>query len=529
MSATRVSWWSKSSLLVQVFVLSLLVLAGAVLVIQASERPALRMRVDLTQDQANSLDSETAELLAALPEEATLDVFLWPAPRVNSGDRGALSMQFAVRQAAAQLDELLLVASEASLGKLRLQAWDVSDLASVEGRLGELRVEVGELEDRTPIGWVRGGLVVSMGQRRTVLKLLPDLAQISWGDPRPSSFVPASVDAFLGEEALAEALGRVASESAPLVVFSRGQGEPSIEPGEEQGMLRLAAALEQEGFRIGEWDPQRDGVLPEGTDVLVLAGPEQPFPATARVALDDYLAGGGRVLAALGRRFGEDQDSLERWLEGVGIVPRRGLVCGFVQNPLTGRISDGVPESAQVITRGRNASSSNAATRKLHERDRSTVFTYTRSFDRGKTPTGGLLQELLTSPQDTWRDLPGPEGELPNYRWDQGRETLGQFALAMFSEVPGNNPERYGRVMALGTVIAMLDDSFETNRDLLLNSFNWLADREFRVRLATKRTEQVVLDVSDASKLAVVRGVALFGLPGLSLVLGVLLIFLRRR
>ena len=57
MSATRVSWWSKSSLLVQVFVLSLLVLAGAVLVIQASERPALRMRVDLTQDQANSLDS----------------------------------------------------------------------------------------------------------------------------------------------------------------------------------------------------------------------------------------------------------------------------------------------------------------------------------------------------------------------------------------------------------------------------------------------------------------------------------------
>jgi hypothetical protein len=200
-----------------------------------------------------------------------------------------------------------------------------------------------------------------------------------------------------------------------------------------------------------------------------------------------------------------------------------------VQNPLTGRISDGVPESAQVITRGRNASSSNAATRKLHERDRSTVFTYTRSFDRGKTPTGGLLQELLTSPQDTWRDLPGPEGELPNYRWDQGRETLGQFALAMFSEVPGNNPERYGRVMALGTVIALLDESFETNRDLLLNSFNWLADREFRVRLATKRTEQVVLDVNDASKLAAVRGVALFGLPGLSLVLGVLLIFLRRR
>jgi hypothetical protein len=160
MSATRVGWWSKSSLLVQVFVLSLLVLAGAVLVIQASERPALRMRVDLTQDQANSLDPETAELLAALPEEATLDVFLWPAPRVNAGDRGALSMQFAVRQAAAQLDELLLVASEASLGKLRLQAWDVSDLASVEGRLGELRVEVGELEDRTPIGGARrrGGL-----------------------------------------------------------------------------------------------------------------------------------------------------------------------------------------------------------------------------------------------------------------------------------------------------------------------------------------------------------------------------------
>lgn len=529
MKATRVGWWSKGTLLVQVVLVSLLVVVGAVLAVQAAERPALRMRWDLTENRSNSLDSETAELLQALPEEATLDVFVWPAPRVNTSDQGALSMQYAVRQAASQLDELLLVASEASLGRLQLKAWDVSDLAAVEGRLGELRVEVGELEERTPIGRVRGGVVISMGDRRTVLKLLPDVAQVSWGDPRPSSFVPAGVDVFRGEEAIAEALGRVASESAPLVVFSRGQGEPSIEPGEEQGLARLAVALEQEGFQIGEWDPQRDGALPEGTDILVLAGPEQPFPPGAVVALDNYLASGGRVLAALGRKFNESPDSLEQWLEGVGILPRRGLVCGFVQNPLTGRIDDGVVESAQVWTRGRNASSSHPATRKLHERDRSTVFTYTRSFDRGRTPAGGLLQELLTSPKDTWRDLPGTDGGVPNYRWDADRESLGQFALAMFAEVPGTNPERYGRVQALGTVIALLDESFETNRDLLLNSFNWLADREFRVRLAKRRETRPTLDVDDAGTLSAVRGLALFGLPGISLILGLALFFRRRR
>ena len=84
------------------------------------------------------------------------------------------------------------------------------------------------------------------------------------------------------------------------------------------------------------------------------------------------------------------------------------------------------------------------------------------------------------------------------------------------------------RVLAVGTPEVFCDMLFDTNRDFLLNAFNWAADREFRVSISTRDPERRGLALGEGNELLWIRRVLVIGLPLLCLLLGLLRWALRR-
>ena len=81
--------------------------------------------------------------------------------------------------------------------------------------------------------------------------------------------------------------------------------------------------------------------------------------------------------------------------------------------------------------------------------------------------------------------------------------------------------------MVLACPDALASAVFDRNRDFLLNAFNWLCAREFRVAVSPRPEGEVILE--DERALASIGRLAIFGLPGACLVVGLLLAWRRRR
>ncbi len=491
---------------VQLALLVVLALAATVLVIGASEWRPLRLRADLTRTQFNTLDPQSLRILAELPQEVEIDVFFRPVPQPHTQ---------AVAAVQRRAQDTLFLMTEVAGEKLRVTDHDLSRPAQVEARALELGL------DRDNV------IVVSSGGRRVVLRLLPDLGLVSQGSMDPTRPQPPEVIELRAEEALVEALGRVASPDPPRVVFAMGHGERRIDDTEAGGLAALARSLRNEGFEVSEWDPVHGGGVPEGTAILALVGPERPYTRGEIEDLRGFVARGGALLTATVRHL-EDEGSFVDLLVPYGIRPMRGIVCVPVWD-YRGRPMDGLAECATFVVGGSQLNIRHPVTQALAERERRLAVAFSRSFDRARVPAGGTVQQLVASPEESWRDLPGPDGQL-DFRHDPASEELGRQALAMVAELPIDaEATRFARLVALGSPTFLSNEFFETNRDFALNTFNWLGDRDFRVRVRARDPFQSRIDPRRGPEMAWAARTAIWGLPGAALLFGFLLFLARRR
>ena len=148
----------------------------------------------------------------------------------------------------------------------------------------------------------------------------------------------------------------------------------------------------------------------------------------------------------------------------------------------------------------------------------------------------------MTSPgraqgRETWLDLPDETGiydQVPDIA-----EPRGSVRLAMAAEFPVgeranrgeadfDNPPERARIVAVACADFAANALFNYNRDFLLNSANWLAEREFNVRVRRYREERTMMDVTRGTEIVQLRRVAWWGLPGLFACVGIFLAWRRR-
>ncbi len=477
------------------------VLLGALLVFANYFSGRYYKRFDWTRTKLYSLSEKSENVLATLDEPVEVYVFLSPQDELYEPVRELLRRY----EAATPRVTVKIVDPEKSPleAEQLVQRFAVTGASIVVVRGDDKRViDSSELADMDFSGLQMGG------------------------QPRMAG--------FKGEQAVTSAIYQVAEGSKPKVLVTTGHGELRLDDAGPRGLSSAQQLLGADNFEIEEWAPLGKAAVPEGTGLIVIAGPRGTFVEPELELLTTYLTGGGRILVLLDpsvqtERFVET--GLGPWLAGFGVEVGNDVVVD-PGNPLPFF-------GAETIFANRYGQ--HAIVRPLAEAGIPVLFAASRSVRPGSAP-GYTVTQLVETTDEGW-------GETDLSALDQvergeadfgGPVPLGaaveseQAAPAAPAEAPGGEP---AAAPAKARLVVFGDSDFAANRlvqgnagnsVLLANALNWLVEREALLGIPPKKTEQVRLSMTQG-QLRAVMAIAVLGLPGLAVGTGIWVSVRRRR
>lgn len=367
------------------------------------------------------------------------------------------------------------------------------------------------------LGDIRLSVVFRAGEKKKVVPV-DSLAEFDYS--RAQMGGEPTLKAFRGEQEFTAAILTVTQERSPKVVFTKGHGERPVSGRVREGYETVRGLLEQDNCTVEEWDSLADQKVPEGTDLVVVAGPRAGFTFPETDALRSYLDAGGRALFLLDPEFAPGPGNrlvelglgplLEAWgvILGNDIVvdpknalplmgPETVVARSFRGHPVT-KLLEGLPVVLPVAR-------SVGAAAKAPDGVTATVLVETSAEGWGETN----LADLETRVEKDEKDLAGP------------------VPLAVAAEGSGT---RKARLVVLG------DADFASNAGianaanlyLVTSAANWLLDRESLISIPPKSTEQVSVTLSRGDVARITLFVLLV-LPLAAIGLGIAVWLKRRR
>lgn len=272
---------------------------------------------------------------------------------------------------------------------------------------------------------------------------------------------------FQGEMALAVALRRISDQRTTRILFTSGHGEYAFgKMGREpQAVGTFAEALGREACEVRPWFFNGTEDVPAGCDVLALIAPQVPFSPEALARLRKYLDNGGRMLLLLPSAVQmKENEPLSQMMGWLGIRMRADLVVDEKNN------FAGQPNQILAL------------------------------LEPGAAPETGLQQTVLVMPDARSLQVSEEEGRKNGWKvWRLVRSLRaakrmeaadkklisGAVTVAAAGARPsaGNVPE--GRVVVAGCA-GMASNLFiesENNRIFLLRACQWLAGRDYSVKM----------------------------------------------
>lgn len=469
-----------------------------VLLLYTFSRPGLRTRWDLSQTRHGGLSERTILALQDLPEGTKLTAFLFPEDDSNRWFGSTVYPQ-AFQLLRAMVDDAA-VRSGGTLETLILD--QASPLVAQEREVARLDRQPGET------------LILEHGEDRRVLAF-EELFQILRATPdgNPARILQERVESALGDTALALAAGTVLKAA---VVTGYGQGDLD----DPQSLLPLAELLRRENWEVvAVKGPEQ--ALEEQADLLLFAGQRRGFLPSDAKAMEQWLAEDRPVLIALSPPAPADVTTTwNTLLEDHGTGFGDGLVCEPIR--ILGELVTGRSDNAQLEIDGEQLSSQHPITRPLIEAKRFLLFAGIRPvlFESG---TNDYTQErLVRSGTLAW--IESPHGNL--FVTDPG-EHIGVVPLAVSSERwSAGMEERHGRVLALGCA-EVLKTGLPYNREFVAGALQWLGGEDHRERGLVGLGELPFRP--DRTALARIHNISVFGIPGVTFLIGFWIYWRRRR
>ncbi|MCS7030247.1 MAG: Gldg family protein [Gloeomargarita sp. SKYG116] len=315
----------------------------------------------------------------------------------------------------------------------------------------------------------------------------------------------------LNESNLSNAIFRLTQPNQGKVVFIQGHGERSLEPvqpGQRAGFSQAKQVLQARNFEVQPLNLTETPQIPQGTKVVVVAGPQQPFLEPEVKALQTFVQQGGGLLLLL--------DPLEPERNDRGLGP----LLQQVGVKLDGRIIVSQTEIIQGAGRG--------------------VAVTTRYADHPITRDFGQSLALFPIAQPV--DLVG-EGEkngVPLFLTGRGiwaeRNTREEPFFDPQQDREGPLPVGVAVTKGKGRLVVIGDSDFagdglfnlQRNGDIFLNSVSWLAGQDnqplsIRPKDPTNRRLNISRPLATSVSL-----LALVGLPGGALVTAAVVWWRRR-
>ncbi len=459
-------------------------------------------RFDWTGSQLYSLSEKTRNVLSELDRDVRFVVFLSPQQQ---------DLYEPVRE--------LLARYEAASRRIDVEMFDPE----------KNPIKAQQLTQR--YGVTSAGVVVESGEDRRVIDSA-DLAELDFSGVQMGQ--GPEMSAFKGEQLFTGAILQLAEGRKPKILFTTGHGERSLDDRSPRGLAGAQEILGGDNFDIEEWASLGKPAVPDGTDLLVIAGPSGSFVQPELDTLSTYLNRGGRMLVLLDPTLGQAagsglvQTGLDRWLAGRGVQVGQNIVVD-PSNPLPffG------PETIFV-----KDYADHPITRPLREGDLPVLMSVVRSVSQAQGTAGQT--ELLRTTGEGWG-----ESNLANLEQVQrdGNDVAGPVPLAVVigggetaetpagQAAPAASTPRPGRLIVFGDADFASNQLIEANAGnaiLLSNTLNWLVEREALLGIPPKKTEQVKLALTEG-ELWRIYALTLLLLPGLVVVLGAMVHFRRRR
>ena len=344
---------------------------------------------------------------------------------------------------------------------------------------------------------------------------------------------------FKGEQKFTSAIVELVEAKKPSILFTTGHGEPSLDAFEGRGFGRLQRFLGTDNFSIEEWASLGKTELPPNTDLVVVAGPTQPFVQPELELLSKFLSNGGHVLVMIDPNLAETgrvaDTGLAEWLAGWGVKAQDDIVVD------PGNLLPFF--SAETIFASNYGT--HAITDALRQARVPVVFSLARSVAAGAAPKGAVLTELVRTSPDGWGETdPSNLGQVEKGAQDlAGPVSLGiALELNAASPAPPPGDEEMpapappppsgpkGRMVVFGDADFATNSQLEQpgNATLIANTLNWMVERQSHLGIAPKEPEQVHLSLTPQER-RLDFWLVVFGLPALALADGIVVTVRRRR
>jgi ABC-type uncharacterized transport system involved in gliding motility auxiliary subunit len=322
----------------------------------------------------------------------------------------------------------------------------------------------------------------------------------------------------LQEQDLTNAIIKAGRSEAKKIYFIQGHGEKDPSDSERSGYSDAKTALESQGYKVETVNLASQGKVPDDARVLIEAGPTtEPFPQELQF-VNDFLNKGGGLLVLVDPRAPSLQSFLKNW----GVQVDNDLVLDVSG---AGRLMGAGPSIPLVL---------NYENHKITDRFKAmTFFPLTRSIEPEKTlPAGVSVETLFKSDQNSWgeTDLTSKEAS-----YDPSSDLKGPLPLAVavtkdVKPSSDNAPAVKARLVVGGSSNFPINSYFgaQGNGNLFLNMVSWLAQDEDLISIRPKPVEDRRILLSQ-SQLSFLRLLTVFLLPGIVLVVGVAVMWNRRR
>jgi len=353
-----------------------------------------------------------------------------------------------------------------------------------------------------------------------------------------------------GEQELTNALKKVVEGAAKKVYFVQGHGEKDPTSADQRaGYDAAKAALESDNFAVEPLPLVQQGRVPDDATVVVVAGPRTDYLQPELDLLAAYLRRGGKLLVLLDppdRADAPPLANLEAFLRTWGVEAGHDIVVDASgMGQLAGIRSPVVPA---VLRYPGHPITENFRVM--------TVFPLARSISAVPGGTEGhVAQSFLETSEQSWAEtnleavFETGELEEPEEGGKTGPIAIGAAVTAPATEAPattasgttGDEAAR-GETSATGeatpqadaapkpeTRVAVIGDSdfaansmlgAQGNRDLFLNTVNWLAQQESLIAIRPREADDRRIALT-ADQQTMVFWLSLVVIPGLLLAAGV--------
>jgi ABC-type uncharacterized transport system involved in gliding motility auxiliary subunit len=345
------------------------------------------------------------------------------------------------------------------------------------------------------------------------------------------------------EQALTNGLIKVVQGRQNKVYFVQGHGERTPDDSDRGGYSTIAALLGSENFAQDKLVLAQQKEMPADATVLIVAGPKSDFLPAEIEMIKAYLGRGGKMLFLLDppeRADAPELTDVSALLKEWNIEIGNNVVINMLADYEL-KNDQAIDVSALATLPGSDGTFVLAAQYERHPITQGfrTVSAYrlVRSVTAAPdAPSGRVAQNLIQTTSTSWAETDlkrlmasGQVAREPGKGDKEGPISLAAAVSAPAADTPGTESDKKDDQPKPETRIAVFGDSdfatngvlgFAGNRDVFLNTVNWLAQQENLIAIRPRDPEDRRVTLT-ARQQALVRLIAIFVIPGLILLAGV--------